>query len=47
MVHCPAPRSLNVRYDRWNCMPEKRAAMAKWHRYVRGLLSRKKLKQAD
>lgn len=33
-------------YDRWNYMPEKRAAMAKWDRYVRGLLARKKMKQA-
>jgi integrase len=33
-------------YDRWNYMPEKRAAMAKWDRYVRGLLSRKKPKSA-
>lgn len=31
-------------YDRWNYMPEKRAAMAKWDRYVRGLLASKKLK---
>ncbi len=33
-------------YDRWNYMPEKRAAMVKWDRYVRGLLTRTKLKQA-
>lgn len=33
-------------YDRWSYLPEKRAAMAKWDRYVRGLLARKKLKQA-
>jgi len=31
-------------YDRWNYMPEKKAAMAKWDRYVRALLDRKKLK---
>ncbi len=34
-------------YDRWNYMPEKKAAMAKWDKYVRALLDRKKLKQAS
>ncbi|SEG17125.1 tyrosine-type recombinase/integrase [Bosea lathyri] len=37
-------------YDRWNYMPEKRAGMAKWDKYVRALLAKKKdggaLKQA-
>jgi len=33
-------------YDRWNYMPEKRAAMAKWDRYVRAILGRPKLKRA-
>lgn len=34
-------------YDRWNYMPEKRAAMAKWDRHVRALLALKMLKQAS
>src|SRR3546814_10005255 len=29
-------------YDRWNYMPEKRAGMAKWDKYVRELLAKKK-----
>src|SRR3546814_15666193 len=29
-------------YDRWNYMPEKRAGMAKWDKYVRSLLAKKK-----
>ena len=29
-------------YDRWNYMPEKRAGMAKWDKYVRVLLAKKK-----
>jgi integrase len=34
-------------YDRWTYMPEKRAGMAKWDKFVRALLSKKKsLKQA-
>ncbi len=36
-------------YDRWNYMPEKRAGMARWDRFVRALLAksgRKALKQA-
>lgn len=28
-------------YDRWHYMPEKRAAMKKWDKYVRGLLARR------
>jgi integrase len=28
-------------YDRWNYMPEKRAGMAKWDRFVRALLKKK------
>jgi integrase len=31
-------------YDRWNYMPEKRAAMKKWDSFVRVLLSRKHIK---
>ncbi|CAH2400741.1 hypothetical protein MES5069_270022 [Mesorhizobium escarrei] len=31
-------------YDRWNYMPEKRAAMAKWDKFVRELLAKKKRK---
>ena len=37
-------------YDRWHYMPEKRAGMAKWDKFVRALLKKKKandtLKQA-
>jgi integrase len=33
-------------YDRWNYMPEKRAAMKKWNAFVRALLSKKRLKAA-
>ena len=33
-------------YDRWNYMPEKRAAMKKWDAYLRRLLTRKTFKQA-
>jgi integrase len=29
-------------YDRWSYMPEKRAGMARWDRFVRALLSKKK-----
>jgi len=29
-------------YDRWNYMPEKRAAMARWDKFVRELLMKKK-----
>ena len=29
-------------YDRWNYMPEKRAAMAKWDKFARVLLSKEK-----
>ena len=28
-------------YDRWNYMPEKRAAMKKWNTFVRAILSKK------
>lgn len=31
-------------YDRWNYMPEKRAAVAKWDKFVRELLSKKRRK---
>jgi integrase len=33
-------------YDRWNYMPEKRAAMKRWDAFVRTLLSKKRLKVA-
>jgi integrase len=33
-------------YDRWNYMPEKRAGMAKWDKFVRALLNKKRLKTA-
>ena len=33
-------------YDRWNYMPEKRAAMKKWNAFVQTLLSKKRLKTA-
>jgi integrase len=33
-------------YDRWNYMPEKRAGMAKWDEFVRGILSNKRLREA-
>jgi hypothetical protein len=33
-------------YDRWTYMPEKRAAMAKWDKFVRALLTKKRLKVA-
>ncbi|WP_029907431.1 site-specific integrase [Caulobacter sp. UNC358MFTsu5.1] len=33
-------------YDRWNYMPEKRAAMKKWNTFVRGVLSRRPLRSA-
>jgi len=29
-------------YDRWNYMPEKRAGMARWDKFVRALLKKKK-----
>ena len=31
-------------YDRWNYMPEKRAAIAKWDKFVRRLLTKKRAK---
>lgn len=31
-------------YDRWNYMPEKRAAMKKWNAFARSLLSKKRSK---
>ena len=31
-------------YDRWNYMPEKRAAMKKWNGFARALLSKKRPK---
>lgn len=33
-------------YDRWNYMPEKRAGMTKWDRFVRAMLGRKRRKMA-
>ncbi|MGO4287673.1 tyrosine-type recombinase/integrase, partial [Bosea sp. TAB14] len=33
-------------YDRWNYMPEKRAAMKKWNAFVTKLLTKKNLKRA-
>ncbi|MDR3494856.1 MAG: tyrosine-type recombinase/integrase [Ancalomicrobiaceae bacterium] len=33
-------------YDRWNYMAEKRAGMAKWDKFVRGILAKKKLRTA-
>ncbi|TIO99727.1 MAG: site-specific integrase, partial [Mesorhizobium sp.] len=33
-------------YDRWNYMPEKRAAMARWDKFVRDILVKKKRKAA-
>jgi len=33
-------------YDRWNYMPEKRAAMKKWNAFARALLSKKRPKSA-
>jgi integrase len=31
-------------YDRWNYMPEKRAAMKKWNSFVKAMLTRKRSK---
>ena len=33
-------------YDRWTYMPEKRAAMAKWDKFVRAMFAKKGLKRA-
>jgi integrase len=33
-------------YDRWNYMPEKRAGMAKWDKFVTALLSKKPVRTA-
>ncbi|RUW50313.1 site-specific integrase [Mesorhizobium sp. M1A.F.Ca.ET.072.01.1.1] len=33
-------------YDRWNYMPEKRAAMARWDKFVREILTKRKRKAA-
>ena len=33
-------------YDRWNYMPEKRAAMKKWNAFVHAMLNSKRSKQA-
>jgi integrase len=33
-------------YDRWNYMPEKRAAMKKWNAFVQAMLNNKRSKQA-
>ncbi|MFD2497568.1 tyrosine-type recombinase/integrase [Rhizorhabdus histidinilytica] len=33
-------------YDRWNYMVEKRAGMAKWDKFVRAMLAKKRLKAA-
>lgn len=32
-------------YDRWNYMPEKRAGIARWDKFVRAMLSRKPLRK--
>jgi integrase len=34
-------------YDRWNYMPEKRAAMKKWNVFVRALLNKKRPSAAE
>jgi hypothetical protein len=31
-------------YDRWNYMPEKRAAMKKWNAFVQAMLNKKRPK---
>jgi len=33
-------------YDRWNYMPQKRAAMKKWDAYLRKVLARKSCNEA-
>ncbi|MET4279069.1 hypothetical protein ABIB68_007271 [Bradyrhizobium sp. F1.2.2] len=33
-------------YDRWHYMPERRAGMAKWDKFVRSMLIKKRLKAA-
>ncbi|OBQ64326.1 site-specific integrase [Mesorhizobium loti] len=33
-------------YDRWNYMPEKRVGMARWDKFVRAMLARKRLEKA-
>jgi hypothetical protein len=33
-------------YDRWNYMPEKRAGIAKWDKFVRAMLAKKRMKVA-
>jgi hypothetical protein len=33
-------------YDRWNYMPEKRAGMKKWDKFVTSLLTKKRHKLA-
>lgn len=33
-------------YDRWNYMAEKRAGMAKWGKFVRAMLAKKRMKMA-
>ncbi len=33
-------------YDRWHYMAEKRAGMAKWDKFVRAMLAKKRLKAA-
>lgn len=33
-------------YDRWNYMPEKRTGMAKWDKFIRAMLGRKRRKMA-
>ena len=34
-------------YDRWNYMPEKRAAMKKWNAFIRAVLNKKRSKPAE
>ena len=33
-------------YDRWSYMPEKRVGMEKWDKFVRTLISKRRLKTA-
>jgi len=33
-------------YDRWHYMPEKRAGIAKWDKFVRAMLAKKRMKEA-
>jgi hypothetical protein len=42
----PCRTSAPKHYDRWNYMVEKRAGMAKWDKFVRAMLAKKRLKAA-